>query len=412
MRLSKVASLEAAVPASLSGVVSIAPAGDMTFSLYRKAADNATMPGDAFQVDGEVQVSAVVERELAKVLCQGSFPATGAIVRANVVNLNRGKGYVVGNTFHLINNGLTGATTPHDEVVTVTEVYPDGGIKQYTLGGQGSAYTLGRATADAVTGNANATGAIFQINQVGTWTAAEKTTFDLKVDEVTADETYKVFIGKEGTWRELALTDDYTIHVDDAGSVDLVVDAQPGQYVKAVAYTNGTSVFTFAAPATTHPQSTSTGVSIVETSDDGGDTWVDVTTDVTISGTGGITLTFASGAFPDAGLLVRYSKTFALGNKVAIQSPIDASAHVAEVYKVYVAGTLKTVTTDYTVESGYIKFAANKSPAKDDIVQVKVLSNALVCVQGDAVEFSYTKGGYGYSDIIPTGDMVCAIAYE
>jgi hypothetical protein len=152
------------------------------------------MPGDAFQVNGLPLASANSDRDMyAATQMRGSWDSTGAITRANVACLDRGAGYAVADTFHLINNGFNAATTPHDEVVTVTEVYPDGGIKQFTMGGQGSAYTLGFATAasDVLTGPRPAK---FQINQVGAFTAAVITAIDVNANDIETYETYKVWV--------------------------------------------------------------------------------------------------------------------------------------------------------------------------------------------------------------------------
>jgi hypothetical protein len=35
----------------------------------------------------------------------------------------------------------------------------------------------------------------------------------------------------------------------------------------------------------------------------------------------------------------------------------------------------------------------------------------MVCVQGDVVEFDDTRGGYTYNRLVPTADVVAAVAY-
>ena len=208
MRVSRIASLKSGVGFPLSGVAAIAPAADMTFSLWRKSQGDGqavVMPGDAFQVNGTPLVSTSSERSLYDATQMlGSWGATGAVVRANVSLIDRGKGYAVGNTFHLINRGPGPVyeTTPHDEVVTVTEVWPDGGIKQFTMGGQGSAYQVGTAIAAADVLTTAQRVATFQINQVGSFIAATVTAIDVNIDDTADHETYKLFVAR-GTLSDL-----------------------------------------------------------------------------------------------------------------------------------------------------------------------------------------------------------------
>lgn len=705
MRVSKIASLESGVGFPLSGVSAIAPAADMTFSLWRKSQGDGqavTMPGDAFQVNGLPQTSTSTERILyGPTQMLGSFDATGAVVRANVALIDRGKGYAVGNTFHLINRGPGPAyeTTPHDEVVTVTEVWPDGGIKQFTMGGQGSAYTVGTAIAAADVLTTAQRVATFQINQVGSFNAATVTAIDVNIDDTADHETYKLFVAR-GTLSDLVnpgpyteyevegrtgaisdglistVTGTYTVGqvlkiqeggvdlgarftvVTIDGSADIAtgyisargagytvadnkvmttmadgaisarfnvtklddftlstgtvtftiptvsgtisqapVGMKPlpraGDWLKVVAYMSGQLVFTMTATQvgttpTVNALSTSTGAKIVQVANPvagalktvtlgnaGGDAYevgdilqvvqdgasggkvivlslstaavatvavieggqgytaeADlatvnemagsndactitvsavaaageyvtrlVTITYALSGTGSLVITFVDGAKVPAGELVRMSHTFALGNKVAIEVPIDPAAYVPEVYKVEVEGELKTLDTDYTLRGGiklgahgtcttptataaagdvvevtqagasggqitiltvdgsadvttfevtasgsgyfaatglgvtkvsgdgtvhsairftlevadidpaYVFFMANKSPAAAESVHALIASNAMVCVQGDAVEFDDTRGGYTYNRLVPTADVICAVAY-
>jgi hypothetical protein len=64
------------------------------------------------------------------------------------------------------------------------------------------------------------------------------------------------------------------------------------------------------------------------------------------------------------------------------------------------------------IDPDYIFFMENKSPAALATVHGFVQTGALVCVQGDAVEFSAGSGGYHYSFILPTADVIAAVSYE
>jgi hypothetical protein len=132
-----------------------------------------------------------------------------------------------------------------------------------------------------------------------------------------------------------------------------------------------------------------------------------------LSGTGNLVVTFTDGAKVPAGNLVRMSHTFALWNKVAITSVIDPAAHVPEVYKVTYDGTVMTVTTHYTIGSGVINITTTTPPTVGVVVQVYVLTGSMTCVAGDEITFEQgASGGYVYSHIIPSADMICAIAYD
>ena len=138
-----------------------------------------------------------------------------------------------------------------------------------------------------------------------------------------------------------------------------------------------------------------------------------VTTTYALSGTGSLICTFVDGAKPPAAELVRMCHTFALGNKITPEIGLDANNATAEVFKVVVDGTLKTLTTDYTVEAGpFIKFAVDKSPTADAEVHVYVQTAAMICVAGDEIVFDQgASGGYTYHNIVPTAAHTLAVSY-
>jgi hypothetical protein len=520
MNISKIVAIAQAEAYPLLGVTKLTPAADMTFSLWRKTAGNGAAwvaPGNAFKVNGLPIASAASERDMYNAQCLGSWAASGHITGSSATRklgsidiMSPGAGYAVGDTFHLINNGLTGLTSPHDAVVTVVAVNPNGGIKDFTVADGTASYTLGFATAasDVLT---SPTPATFRITQVGAFTAAVVDEIDVHANDIETYETYKLFVGKNWrgravSWTEYELTTDYTIA---SGVVTFVPVGSGGQglpnagdWVKCVAYLAGQLVFTntatqVGATPTVDPRSTSTGAKVIEVANpvagalktvavaaggtgyevgdiltitqtggalgkaivttinagavtgvailQGGTGYADAsalatvnamagsndgcTIDITVatageyvartvtvtyalSGTGDLIVTFV--AVIPAGELVRMCHTFALGNKITPEIGLDADNAVAEVFKVTVDGTLQTLTTDYTVESGpYIKFTADHSPAADAEVHVVVQTNAMVCIQGDEIVFDNgAAGGYSYQYIVPTAAVVAAVSYE
>jgi len=643
MRLSKVASLEANVKFSLSGVASLAPATDMTFSMLRKAAPDKTWVAANFVEEGTPYiVEADVNDLYAKTQMVPTINTTGAFTRAMIEILDPGKGYAKDNTFHLVCNSDKDTEqdgTPHDEVITVTEVYPDGGIKQFTCGGQGTAYTVGLAfgatTLTAPSATTTHTRAIFQINDLtGRITAAVISAIDVHADDATGTYTISVAPGAVGngvapadsafterkintygsiraghistdtgtytvgqvlavmqttdkggrikvlsidadsdiqSWAiitrgagytvadnlELHTVDGDNVAVSDAGGrFDLTAigdytlsggtvtfladptyaaDETGPVYVAEIgpaAYVNNHTVvsthrkptagdwlwdidtisssvqsvfdMTDYAPASlSRADCTDDATLVVSKSTDDGETWTPLDYDSTPDGAddyGGTTVDeITLGAAIDAGDQLRVDYKWAQADKVDITSLIDSTAHVPEVYSVYVDGTLKTDDTDYsirgpvtgltctvptataaagdvlalidpagighgctfsiTVDGSFdvatmtiitpgdhyhggvanhtvtkvsgtgtvhdairitptvavandIVFLTDKYPVEDAVVEVFVKSNALVCVNGDEIEYLYGSGGYQYSHIIPTADVVCAVSYE
>jgi hypothetical protein len=286
MQISKIVDIGAAAAFDLTGVTKLTPAADMTFALRRKCAGNGAAwvaPGNAFQVNGLPLTSAASQRDMYNAQCLGSWAASGHITGTSTTRkfgsidiVSPGAGYAVGDTFHLINNGLTGLTDPHDAVVTVVAVNPNGGIKDFTIADGTASYTLGFATAasDVLT---SPTPATFRITQVGAFTAAVVDGIDVHANDIEAYETYKVFVGKNwrGTvvWTEYTLTTDYTILTGVVTFVPVGSGGKglpnAGDWVKCVAYEAGTRVVTFTATEvgatpTVDPRSTSTGAKVIE----------------------------------------------------------------------------------------------------------------------------------------------------
>jgi hypothetical protein len=135
---------------------------------------------------------------------------------------------------------------------------------------------------------------------------------------------------------------------------------------------------------------------------------VPVTNAYALSGGSNLIITFVDDAIPEATAQVRMCHTFALGNKITPAHVLDTG----EIYRVTVDGTIKVLTTDYTVEAGpFIKFAAGKSPAAAEAVVVWAQTPDVVVPAADILGFALGAGGWNYEFLVPTATTVLAVSY-